>query len=55
MTTEVLLDVEAEAIDNCEGLTSYSVDGKQYLLIVSDDNGDSHDVQKTLLFHFEVP
>jgi hypothetical protein len=54
MTTEVLLDVEAEAIDNCEGLTSYSVDGKQYLLMVSDDNGDSHEVQKTLLFHFEV-
>ncbi|MFC2104354.1 esterase-like activity of phytase family protein [Bacteroidota bacterium] len=49
-----ILYLESEALDNFEGIASYSLNGKEYLLIISDDNGDRNTSQETLLLHFEL-
>lgn len=52
--TTNILDVNSVALDNFEGITSYMKDGKEYLLLISDDNGDRRLDQRTLLLHFEL-
>jgi hypothetical protein len=54
VNTTSILELESKAIDNFEGIASYTANGKEYLLMVSDDNGDNLDHQKSLLLHFEL-
>ncbi|MCG6186841.1 hypothetical protein [Maribellus maritimus] len=45
----------SKALDNFEGIDSYTVDGKEYLLLISDDNGDwNGEKQQTLLLNFKL-
>ena len=53
-TDEIFTSPKSKALDNFEGIASYSKNGKEYLFIISDDNGDRNKDQKTLLFHFEL-
>lgn len=43
-------------LDNFEGIGSYTANGKEYLLLISDDNGDWEEDtgQNTLIFQFEL-
>lgn len=47
-----------KSLDNFEGITSYVKGGKEYLLLISDDNGDRKDKnytnQRTLLLHLSL-
>ncbi|MFC2152023.1 esterase-like activity of phytase family protein [Bacteroidota bacterium] len=49
-----ILYIESDALDNFEGIASYSMNGREYLLLISDDNGDRHSRQQTILLHFEL-
>ncbi len=51
---EIITTPKSRLLDNFEGIASYSINGKEYLLLITDDNGDRSKNQKTLLFHFEL-
>lgn len=51
---EIITTPKSKLLDNFEGIASYSINGKEYVIIITDDNGDRHKNQKTLLFHFEL-
>ncbi|NNF34612.1 MAG: hypothetical protein HKN68_10910 [Saprospiraceae bacterium] len=57
---KLLIDVESKYLDNFEGLTSFKKDDTNYLLVISDNNGDwnldqnGKTRQKTLLLLFKV-
>lgn len=59
LSGKVILDIESTLLDNFEGITSFVRDGKTYLLMVSDNNGDwnvdmiGDPIQKTLVLLFE--
>jgi len=53
-STTLLRLSSKKALDNIEGIASYARDGKEYLLLISDDNGDNRITQNTLLLHFEL-
>ncbi|TYA71760.1 esterase-like activity of phytase family protein [Seonamhaeicola marinus] len=57
LVSKPILNVDyTKILDNFEGITSYCSNGKEYILIISDDNGDWKDNngQRTLLLHFEL-
>ena len=55
MQGRTILHETSKALDNFEGIASYQKDGKEYLLLISDDNGDKLIAgQRTLILHFEL-
>ncbi|UII28281.1 esterase-like activity of phytase family protein [Fulvivirga maritima] len=50
----LIYDAKSAVLDNFEGITSFYAQGKEHLLLISDDNGDSGRDQRTLLLHFEL-
>ena len=47
-----LLRVKSDALDNFEAITSFKAGGEEHLLLMSDDNADGGNAQRTLLLHF---
>lgn len=56
----IIFDVSSPYFDNFEGITSFNRNGKSFILLVSDNNGDwnlnadGKPIQKNILFLFEV-